>query len=95
MRLQPRQQHISFASLLLGLNINLQANQCISPDLTLDYVVTSCREQVEDKQEDIRNSYKGKQFLPSCAKSGRTPDTYFGLDKGKKHLYLSEVCMVG
>lgn len=52
-----------------------------------------CREGAEEKQEASRDSYKGKQFLPSCAKSGRTPDTYFGLDKEKKHLYIAEVCM--
>jgi hypothetical protein len=42
-------------------------------------------------EEKPRDSYKGKQFLVSCEKSGRTPDTYFGLDNSKKHLYIGEV----
>ena len=50
-----------------------------------------CREKAEDNEDVVRDSYKGKQFLPSCSKSGRTPDTYFGLDKEKKHLYIAEV----
>ena len=49
------------------------------------------RSKFEDEPEVVRDSYKGKQFLPSCAKSGRTPDTYFGLDNAKKHLYVAEV----
>lgn len=38
-----------------------------------------------------RAAEKGKQFLVNGPKSGRTPDTYFGLDNAKKHLYVSEV----
>lgn len=53
--------------------------------------IRPCREKAEDNEDIVRDSYKGKQFLPSCSKSGRTPDTYFGLDKEKKHLYIAEV----
>ena len=37
-----------------------------------------------------RDSFKGKQFGVIAEKTGKTLDTYFGLDNSKKHLYLAE-----
>jgi len=52
-----------------------------------------CSAKYVSPEEKPRDSYKGKQFLVGGEKSGRTPDTYFGLDNSKKHLYIGEVSL--
>lgn len=61
--------------------------------ILLNKSALSSSAKYSDHAGTIRDSLKGKQFVASCEKSGRTPDTFFGLDNEKKHLYIAEVML--